>query len=672
MADYTDLLRRAVEALPENNGASRRLVYEKARKALKDQLRAIDLPARDVTRHRLQLEDCIRAVEEQASERLFGGLSKFESATFDVPAKDVVAAPEAIEDEDIEVVDAEANEAETDELEDAGSEEATSNAGQSAAADESVAASASQSDDEVEKASSDILDESADDSLETVSVSDETDAESPMEAAEAAESSADGHLDIVSEQPMAGGLAPAKPITSIDDLIAEAETTRESVKNSTSEAAVVSAAKINGVERNTHAAMSAVREVDVDEITNARKYSDAQSTIDKAIAKLDRAASGENDELEADDEGISDASVDAAVLMSAAGQSVESEAGGGNALTIFLVLFVVLLGLVGGAGFWSWREGYIDLEALLGREQTEVVSQAEVKTPTVETPIPGNTEATAPSGTVAIPTTIDPPVAQKDEPKTELTTPVAPETVVPTAEVAPETVAPVTDATEPLRLVAEPNADENKSEDRLPTASDAVAVAGDATTEVAPAEVVNTGSQSLLLEATDDGKTGAVPFSGAVEWTRGVDEIGQPTLLAKANIPARNMQLELLIRKNADETLPASHLIEIDFTLSDSFIGGGIGRIAGVLLKNEELVQGTAMVGASARISGNSFLFAMSAADQDKNSNLALLSSRKWLDLAMLYSTGKQAIITLEKDEAAQALFKEVMEIWQQTPAPAQ
>src|SRR6478609_5281746 len=70
MADYKELLRRAVEALPENNGAARRAVYEKARAALVGQLRSIQppLPAREITQHRLQLEDCIRQVEQEASE----------------------------------------------------------------------------------------------------------------------------------------------------------------------------------------------------------------------------------------------------------------------------------------------------------------------------------------------------------------------------------------------------------------------------------------------------------------------------------------------------------------------------------------------------------------------------------------------------------------------------
>ncbi|HEX4297202.1 MAG TPA: hypothetical protein VHZ56_04200, partial [Devosia sp.] len=78
MADYKELLRRAVEALPENNGAARRAVYEKARAALVGQLRAINppLPARDITTHRLQLEDCIRQVEQEASEANIAGIGQ--------------------------------------------------------------------------------------------------------------------------------------------------------------------------------------------------------------------------------------------------------------------------------------------------------------------------------------------------------------------------------------------------------------------------------------------------------------------------------------------------------------------------------------------------------------------------------------------------------------------
>src|ERR1700742_5357279 len=80
MADYKELIRKAIQALPENNGAARRAVYEKARAPLVGQLRGLNppLPARDITQHRLQLEDCIRQVEQEASEAVIAGLKQNE------------------------------------------------------------------------------------------------------------------------------------------------------------------------------------------------------------------------------------------------------------------------------------------------------------------------------------------------------------------------------------------------------------------------------------------------------------------------------------------------------------------------------------------------------------------------------------------------------------------
>src|SRR5690606_41090134 len=85
MADYRELLRKAIDALPDNTGANRRAVYEKARSALVAQLRAIDppLPAREITTHRLNLEDCIRDVEHEATERLLGRFRAIEDTTLE-------------------------------------------------------------------------------------------------------------------------------------------------------------------------------------------------------------------------------------------------------------------------------------------------------------------------------------------------------------------------------------------------------------------------------------------------------------------------------------------------------------------------------------------------------------------------------------------------------------
>jgi len=234
---------------------------------------------------------------------------------------------------------------------------------------------------------------------------------------------------------------------------------------------------------------------------------------------------------------------------------------------------------------------------------------------------------------------------------------------LPAAQVA-AIPAPSAEAVAPLALQSDSNA--GKTEARLGSDSGQPQSAQDATVAaIDPASVA--GSQSLLLEAQDNGTTGAVPFSGTVDWSKGVDENGQPTLVGKANIPARKLTADVLIRKNSDPQLPASHLMEINFTVSDSFIGGSIAGLPGVLLKDEELTQGTPLVGASARVVGNSFLFALSAAPEDTAANTKLLTDRKWMDLALIYASGKRAIITLEKDDKAQQLFSDVFAAWSKT-----
>src|SRR5690606_23455119 len=100
------------------------------------------------------------------------------------------------------------------------------------------------------------------------------------------------------------------------------------------------------------AALSSVREVEVEPDPN-----EAQVVIERAIETLDREARGEptpmlppteNDGFAAPEAGEKDAGF------------ARADAPRGGGLTIFLVVFAILLAGAGGAGFWAWREGYVD------------------------------------------------------------------------------------------------------------------------------------------------------------------------------------------------------------------------------------------------------------------------------------------------------------------------
>jgi hypothetical protein len=68
MTDYGSLLARAVSALRPNTGEGRRVIYDRARQALRKQLKDVQPPLDEdiITRERLALEGSIRQVETTA------------------------------------------------------------------------------------------------------------------------------------------------------------------------------------------------------------------------------------------------------------------------------------------------------------------------------------------------------------------------------------------------------------------------------------------------------------------------------------------------------------------------------------------------------------------------------------------------------------------------------
>lgn len=663
MADYKELLRRAISALPENNGAARRAVYEKARAALVGQLRAIQppLPAREITQHRLQLEDCIRQVEQEASEAVIslGRDALFAARPAAAPAP---AAPSPRQSEPVPAAEAEIA---TTKAADVPIEEPVPLA--------PVAVEAAEESDELPP-----------DVVPTEAVEDDGGPLSIEEIIGQAASVSGADVQPVVAPLIPRDSAPAKPASfspedASSQLSAPVPLKRPSILPRHDAAAAVSTAANGGfsaapvlarvepsvgsnaavarqaapepeisiAEPLVETALSSVREVEVD----PDETREAEGAIERAIETLDREARGEPTEMLPEREPRAALAGDLGNENADPGafDAAESERRSGAGVTIFLIVFALLLVGAGGAGFWAWREGYVDLDQMFGRAQPAVTETAEAPAPTTPTlDAPAGPDTTTGPGNTATTTTSEPTTAiegidldERLEPTPEAVTPTGNETVLPSI-----------------------NGGENKTEERLSGADTSIAATNDPANSVDPA--VLAGSQSLLLEASADGRTGAVPFSGTVEWTKGEDELGLPTLVGEASIPARNLNVSLTIRKNGDPSLPASHLMEVNFQVNDTFVGGSISSLPGVLLKNEELVPGTPLVGASARVMGNSFLFALSASPNDETANAQLLETRRWLDLAIVYGTGRNAILTLEKDSDAQALFKEVFATWAQ------
>ena len=144
-------------------------------------------------------------------------------------------------------------------------------------------------------------------------------------------------------------------------------------------------------------------------------------------------------------------------------------------------------------------------------------------------------------------------------------------------------------------------------------------------------------------------------FAGTVVWRLAVTPPkpgATPELAwrAEVEIPERGMRMSWSLRRNTDKSLPASHIIEIKFKLPTDFSEGGVDKLYGVMMKTDEDARGVPLVGMSGKASEGHFLMALSADETDRARNILLLKERRWFDISIYYTSGKRAILTMEKE----------------------
>lgn len=130
-------------------------------------------------------------------------------------------------------------------------------------------------------------------------------------------------------------------------------------------------------------------------------------------------------------------------------------------------------------------------------------------------------------------------------------------------------------------------------------------------------------------------------------------------------VPAKDVQLRMTIRRNADQTLPASHIIEMIFLTPQGFEGGGIDNVLRIAMKTSEQEAGSPLIGVPAKIADGYFLVALNDTKADQDANLTLLRNQEWIDIPVVYKSGRRALITMEKGLPGDKVFDEALKAWQ-------
>jgi SAM domain (Sterile alpha motif) len=158
-------------------------------------------------------------------------------------------------------------------------------------------------------------------------------------------------------------------------------------------------------------------------------------------------------------------------------------------------------------------------------------------------------------------------------------------------------------------------------------------------------------------------------FVGSVTWRTetmpggpgAAPEIG---IRGDIEIPERRMTVTWSMRRNTDKSLPASHTIEITFSLPADFAAGGIASVSAIVMKQSEDARGSKLAARIAKVTNGFFLIGLSAADTDVQRDKELLKDLPWFDIGIIYSNGNQAILALQKGESGNRAFEQALAAW--------
>ena len=205
-------------------------------------------------------------------------------------------------------------------------------------------------------------------------------------------------------------------------------------------------------------------------------------------------------------------------------------------------------------------------------------------------------------------------------------------------------------------------------------ADESVAEAATADAAVAPEEAAAPASQPLgvaqkmILYEERLGQQSLEVKNGTVVWTLVSEQPDngpvEQVIRGEINNPDTGLTALLTIKRNTDASLPASHLIEIVFALPSDFNGGAIDQLQRIAFKQTEADQGSPLIAVPAKITQDFYMVALNDLEEARKANTDLMRQRNWIDIPLVYSNGRQALITLEKGASGTEVFNQALDAW--------
>lgn len=157
-------------------------------------------------------------------------------------------------------------------------------------------------------------------------------------------------------------------------------------------------------------------------------------------------------------------------------------------------------------------------------------------------------------------------------------------------------------------------------------------------------------------------------FPGSVVWRldsmpAGPGQPLAPAIRGEIDIPSAKLKASLVIQKNFDPALSASHTINVSFQLAPGNDFKSIRAIAPLQMRKAEAQTGESVAGVPVPIMENNFLIGLLRGDREAR-NAVLLRAPMVIDLPMQLEDGRAASITMEKGPGGERVFSDALDAW--------
>jgi hypothetical protein len=201
-----------------------------------------------------------------------------------------------------------------------------------------------------------------------------------------------------------------------------------------------------------------------------------------------------------------------------------------------------------------------------------------------------------------------------------------------------------------------------------PAAAAAPAAAPAATPAPSAAQASAGAPQKMFLYEERLGQTAPTAIEGTVTWSlqqeAGEGGKPEPTVQGQVSIPDRGLTALITVKRNTDASLPASHLVELVFSLPADFEGGAIDSVQRIAMKQTEQDRGNALIAVPAKITDDFHMIALNDFPDARATNLELLRSRNWMDIPLTYRNGRRALLTMQKGADGITAFDTAIRAW--------